>query len=400
MTTVLTQGGNAPLNAATVTVEVTAPKALDVSGLLLTEAGKVRSDDDFVFFNAPHGPGVTHRPASGGTPDAITVDTGAVPAGIDKIVITASLDAGATFAGTEPTATLRDAATGAVLMTFTPPRLGRETALVVVEVYRRAGSWKVRAVGQGYDNGLAGIATDFGVSVEEQAPAAPAAPPMPAAPPSPMQKPAAPPMPPAPPAPPAAPPSLTKVTLDKGRVSLTKGGSVSLEKGGKPFLSAVRMGLGWEPAGRGRNVDLDASCIAFDAQRKRIETAWFMKLSIFNGAVAHSGDNLTGAGAGDDESITVHLDGLPAEVCGLVFVVNSFSGQKFTDVKNAYCRLLDAGTGEELVRFDLTHAESRTGVAMCKLVRQYSGEWVMTALEHYVDSKTARGMVEPASSML
>ena len=403
MTTVLTQGGNAPLTTARVTVEVTAPKALDVSGLLLTEAGKVRSDDDFVFFNAPNGPGVTHRPASAGSPDAITVDTAAVPAGIEKIVVTASLDeAGATFAGTEPTATVRDAATGAVLITFTPPRLGRETALVVVEVYRRGADWKVRAVGQGYDNGLAGIATDFGVSVEETAPAAPAAPPMPSSPPpSAMQKPAAaPPMPAAPPAPPGAPPSMTKVTLDKGRVSLAKGGSVSLEKGGKPFLSAVRMGLGWEPAGHGRNVDLDASCIAFDAQRKRIETAWFMKLSIFNGAIAHSGDSLTGAGAGDDESITVHLDGLPAEVCGLVFVVNSFSGQKFTDVKNAYCRLLDAGTGQELVRFDLTHAEPRTGVAMCKLVRQYSGEWVMTALEHYVDSKTARGMVEPAASML
>lgn len=416
MTTVLTQGANAPLNAARVTVEVTAPKALDVSGLLLTEAGKVRSDDDFVFFNAPHGPGVTHRPGGGGTPDAITVDTASVPDGIDKIVVTASLDeAGATFAGTEPTATVRDAGSGEVLVTFTPPGLSSETALVVVEVYRRGGVWKVRAVGQGYANGLAGIATDFGVNVEDPGPAAAAAPPpMPAAPPlqappaqappaQEMQKPAAPPQPSAAAAPaPAAPaaPSMNKVTLDKGRVSLTKGGSVSLEKGGKPFLSAVRMGLGWEPAGRGRNVDLDASCIAFDAQRKKIETAWFMKLSIFNGAIAHSGDNLTGAGSGDDESITVHLDGLPPEVCGLVFVVNSFSGQKFTDVKNAYCRLLDAGSGQELVRFDLTHAESRTGVAMCKLVRQFSGEWVMTALEEYVDAKTARGMVDPAARML
>lgn len=125
-----------------------------------------------------------------------------------------------------------------------------------------------------------------------------------------------------------------------------------------------------------------------------------MKLGIFNGAITHSGDNLTGAGGGDDESITVHLNGLPPEVCGLVFVVNSFSGQKFTEVKNAYCRLVDAGTDQELVRFDLTHSESRTGVVMCKLVRQYSGEWVMTAIGEYVDAKTARAMVKPASSML
>lgn len=411
MSTVLTQGGNAPLTAARVTVEVTAPKALDVSGLLLTDAGKVRSDADFVFFNAPHGPGVTHRPASGGTPDAITIDTSAVPAGITKIVVTASPDeAGATFAGIEPTATVRDADSGQVLVTFTPPQLGRETALIVVEVYQRGGAWKVRAVGQGYANGLAGIATDFGVTVEDEpAPAAATAAPVtapvaaPVAPPLPQS---APPMPPAPPAPPAAAaaaaaaPSLTKVTLDKGRVSLTKGGSVSLEKNGKPFLSSVRMGLGWEPAGRGRNIDLDASCIAFDAKREKLDTAWFMKLGIFNGAVVHSGDNLTGEGGGDDESITVHLDGLPPEVCGLVFVVNSFSGQKFTDVKNAYCRLLDAGSNQELVRFDLTQSEPHTGVVMCKLVRQYSGEWVMTAIGEYVDAKTARAMVKPAASML
>ncbi|MFD9066021.1 TerD family protein, partial [Kitasatospora purpeofusca] len=209
----------------------------------------------------------------------------------------------------------------------------------------------------------------------------------------------APPMPPAPPAA-ATAPSLTKVTLDKGRVSLTKGGSVSLEKNGKPFLSSIRMGLGWEPAGRGRNIDLDASCLAFDAKREKLDTAWFMKLGIFNGAITHSGDNLTGEGGGDDESITVHLDGLPPEVCGLVFVVNSFSGQKFTEVKNAYCRLVDAGTNQELVRFDLTQSEARTGVVMCKLVRQYSGEWVMTAIGEYVDAKTARAMVKPASSML
>ncbi|MFE7561509.1 TerD family protein [Kitasatospora sp. NPDC057500] len=416
----MTQGGNAPLTAARVTVEVTAPKALDVSGLLLTDAGKVRSDDDFVFYNAPNGPGVTHRPAAAGTPDAIIVDTAAVPAGITKIVVTASPDeAGATFAGIEPTATVRDAATGEVLVTFTAPALSQETALIVVEVYQRNGAWKVRAVGQGYANGLAGIATDFGVTVDEQpaaapapvaAPVAPPAPPAPAAPApvdprlamasAPPMPQAAPPMPPAPPAPPAAAPSFTKVTLDKGRVSLTKGGSVSLEKNGKPFLSAVRMGLGWEPAGRGRNIDLDASCLAFDAKREKLDTAWFMKLGIFNGAITHSGDNLTGEGGGDDESITVHLDGLPAEVCGLVFVVNSFSGQKFTDVKNAYCRLVDAATNQELVRFDLTHSEAHTGVVMCKLIRQFSGEWVMTAIGEYVDAKTARAMVKPAAAML
>ncbi len=141
---------------------------LDVSGLLLTADGKVRSDDDFIFYNQPSGPGVTYRAGGGSAPDAIVVDTSAVPPGIEKIVVTASPDAaGQTFQGIEPTATVRNADDGSAIATFTPPQLGAETALVVIEIYLRNGAWKARAVGQGYANGLAGIATDFGVSVEE-----------------------------------------------------------------------------------------------------------------------------------------------------------------------------------------------------------------------------------------
>ncbi|GHF30867.1 TerD family protein [Streptomyces morookaense] len=384
----MTPGSNIPLSVPRVTVDVTAPVRLDVSGLLLTPDGKVRSDADFVFYNQPAGPGVTHRAAAAGTPDAITVDTAAVPADIDKVVVTASLDApGATFAGTEPTATVRSADDGSVLAVFTPPQLGTETALVVVEVYRRNGAWKVRAVGQGYADGLAGIATDFGVSVEEPAPqpAAPAAP-----------VPAAPPVPPMPPTPPAA----GKVSLDKGRVNLQKNQSVSLVKGGQPLQRSVDMGLGWEPAFHRRAIDLDASVIAYGPDRNMIDACYFGRLMILNGAVQHSGDNLTGEGSGDDESITVHLGGLPPEVTGLVFTVSSYNGQKFTDVAKAYCRLLDAQTGEELVRFDLTGSEPKTGVLMCKFVRQFSGEWEMTAVGEYVKARTVRDMVKPAAMAL
>lgn len=465
----MTPGANIPLAAPRVVVEVTAPKALDVSALLVTASGKVRSDADFVFFNQPNGPGVAHRPASAGSADAITVDTTGVPTDIDKVVVTASVDGGGAFGGTEPTATVRDAGSGAVLATFTPPKLDTETALVVVEVYRRQGAWKLRAVGQGYAEGLAGIATDFGVSVDESP--APAAAPVPQAPPAPApvqppqaqsyplqppapqapqppQAPQAPmppaPMPPAPtqgsgfgppptgygqppqapqaPQPPQAPmppaptyagspppptpapapgaPQPGVVNLDKGRVNLRKNETVSLVKAGRPMLSVVRMGLGWEPAFGGRSIDLDASVIAYDSQRKKVDNAWFMKLKIFGGAIEHSGDNLTGEGAGDDEVISVDLGRVPAQVSGLVFVVNSFSGQKFTDVAKAYCRLIDGQDNSELVRFDLTNSEARTGVIMCKLIRQYSGEWQMTAVGEYVDSKTVRGMVKPAAAIL
>lgn len=415
--TAMTPGSNIPLSAARVAVDVAAPVRLDVSGLLLTADGKVRSDDDFIFYNQPSGPGVTYRSGGGSAPDAIVVDTSAVPPGIEKIVVTASPDAaGQTFQGVEPTATVRNADDGSALATFTPPQLGAETALVVIEIYLRNGAWKARAVGQGYANGLAGIATDFGVSVEEPAPAAaPVAPPAPAAPAKPLNVQPAPPAPPvhapvdpriappAPPAPPAAPPAPAasgKINLDKGRISLQKNQTVSLVKGGKPLLSQVKMGLGWEPAFRGKDIDLDASVIAFGPNRNHLDSCYFGKLSILNGAIQHSGDNLTGEGAGDDEVIVVDLGRIPADATGLVFTVNSFTGQKFTEVAKAYCRLIDAATGEELVRFDLTGAEPQTGVMMAKLIKQFTGEWEMTGMGEFVKSRTVRGMVKPAAKAL
>ncbi|MEU5121797.1 TerD family protein [Streptomyces asoensis] len=398
----MTPGSNIPLPTARVTVDVAAPVRLDVSGLLLTADGKVRSDDDFIFYNQPSGPGVTYRSGGGTAPDAITVDTSALPPGIEKIVVTASPDgAGQTFQGVEPTATIRGADDNSVLATFTPPRLGTETALVVVEIYLRNGAWKARAVGQGYADGLAGIATDFGVTVEEPAPAAA---PQQAAPPPPApfaQSPTTPAAPPMPAAPPAATGTGTgKINLDKGRVSLQKNQTVSLVKGGRPLLAQVKMGLGWEPAFRGKDIDLDASVIAYGPQRNHLDSCYFGKLSILNGAIKHSGDNLTGEGGGDDEVIVVDLGRLPQEVTGLVFTVNSFSGQKFTEVAKAYCRLLDASSGEELVRFDLTGAEPQTGVLMAKLIRQYSGEWEMTAMGSFVKARTVRNMVKPGAEAL
>ncbi|MGW1988796.1 TerD family protein [Embleya sp. NPDC001921] len=488
MSVTLAKGGNCPLAVAAVLVEVASQASVDVSALLLAGSGKVRSDADFVFYNQPTGPGVRLRSGEPGRPAAVQVDTAAVPADVRTIVVALSLDDGpgapATFGGTAPpTATVRDAA-GEALVTFTPNGLGRETALVLLELYRRGGAWKVRAVGQGYANGLAGIATDFGVAVDDEptpspepagAPTRPqpqartrpqAASPTPAATPPPTQAttrpltptseappatatttptPTAPllphepprsapipppiprrpvtvqptpaPAPPPPPPPPApaptpaptsastaplpvgAPQTGGPINLDKGRVSLRKDQTVSLVKTGAPPLTRIRMGLGWDPAKSGSSIDLDASCIAFDAQGKKVVTVWFMKLSGLDGAIAHSGDNLTGDGEGDDESIVVRLDALPARVTGLVFTVNSFLGQKFTEVSRAFCRLVDDTTDAELVRFDLSATEPRTAVLMCKLVRE-GPAWSMTALGRFADGRTVRKLVDPAREAL
>jgi stress response protein SCP2 len=188
------------------------------------------------------------------------------------------------------------------------------------------------------------------------------------------------------------------VNLDKGRVSLAKGQSVSLVKTGAPPLSRVKMGLGWD-TGRGEDIDLDASCILYDARQKDVDKVWFMSKKGDHGNVRHSGDNLTGAGEGDDEVIEVDLDKISSNVQTLVFVVNSFSGQKFTAVRNAFCRLIDGTSNQELVRFDLSDSKPQTGLVMCKVQRGQGG-WVMTAIGEFHDGKTVRAMVDPSKRYL
>ncbi|MGW1738004.1 AIM24 family protein [Nocardia sp. NPDC001965] len=173
--TALAPGENRPAPGDRLTVTVTCSAPVDVSALLLAAGGKVRSDGDFVFFNQPVGPGVTYRHGQGGG-DAVDVQTPALPPDIDKVVVTASLDgSGPPTFGSVGSLTATIAGPQGTL-TFPVSKLSTETAVVCVEIYRRAGAWKVRAVGQGYDNGLAGIATDFGVNVDDE--------PVPPAPPS------------------------------------------------------------------------------------------------------------------------------------------------------------------------------------------------------------------------
>jgi stress response protein SCP2 len=111
------------------------------------------------------------------------------------------------------------------------------------------------------------------------------------------------------------------------------------------------------------------------------------------------GDNLTGEGEGDDEQIYLDLLRVPPHVAHLVFVINSFKGHKFTDVRNAFCRLVEVESNAELVRFDLTGAEARTGVVMAAISRA-GGSWEMRAIGAFHDGRTARAMVDPAAAAL
>lgn len=172
-------------------------------------------------------------------------------------------------------------------------------------------------------------------------------------------------------------------------VSLSKNQSVSLTKQ-SPSLSRVQFGLGWDAAkkkkglfasllGGGGNdaIDLDASCVLIDQSGTPLDVVWFRQLESNCGSVVHSGDNLTGEGDGDDEVITVDLNRLPASVEYLAFTVNSFRGQTFNDVENAFCRVVDQ-SGKELARFELSEQGTHTGIIISSL-RRNGGQWDFTA---------------------
>ena len=363
----LAKGANATLPSGPVAVTVVAASPVDISALLVTASGKVRSDADFVFYNQPQAAGVRYRP------DGVDVDPGAVEGAIDKVTVTASLDGRgpATF-GQLGGLRLDVAVAGTPVVAFTPDGLGAETALLCVEIYRRNAEWKVRAVGQGYANGLAGIATDYGITVDEEPQAAAPAP-----------------------APRCA--HEGQPGQGPGVAEEARDGVAGQDRGAGAAPGLDGAGLG--PGPWGRDIDLDASAILIDQRGRKSDAVWFMGKSAYGGAIEHSGDNLTGAGEGDDETIEVDLQRLPADVVAVVFTVNSFRGQKFTDVARAYCRLLDRDSGAELVRFDLTDSEARTGVIM-SVLRRAGDAWEMTAIGDFHDGKTVRAMYGHAEKLV
>ncbi|WP_405433809.1 TerD family protein [Micromonospora sp. NBC_00617] len=189
-------------------------------------------------------------------------------------------------------------------------------------------------------------------------------------------------------------------------VSLTKGQKVSLSKAGGGTLTRVRMGLGWDAAPkkglfgmRKQTIDLDASCLLFSAGGDLVDQVWFRQLKSRDGAVRHTGDNLTGDGDGDDESIEVDLTRLSAGVKTLVFTVNSFTGQDFSQIENAFCRLIDESTGREVARYDLTGSGRHTAQIMAKLVREEQG-WSMTAIGAPASGRTFRDLLPAMAAHL
>ena len=171
-------------------------------------------------------------------------------------------------------------------------------------------------------------------------------------------------------------------------VSLAKGHVVSLLKADGSSLEGVRMGLGWDPAKGVRSIDLDANCTAVNAHGEVLFTVSYRQLFSSCGSVRHTGDNLTGAGEGDDESILVDLLRLlqtnaaapqvDAAVKALYFTVNAFSGQAFRKVANAHCHIVATVGGQDaqdLGTFNLSQAGGNHTALVMARIALYGGSW-------------------------
>lgn len=188
-------------------------------------------------------------------------------------------------------------------------------------------------------------------------------------------------------------------------VNLSKGQKISLEKEAGGALSQIKMGLGWDVGAApqksggflgglfggggsaGGSIDLDASCIMLDANKQMVDAIWFGQLQSKDSSVQHTGDNRTGAGEGDDEVINVNLSRIPDHVQALVFTVNSFTGQTFATVNNAFCRLVNASNNSEVARYDLSAQGSHTALILAKIYR-HNGEWKMHAIGETASGRT------------
>lgn len=182
-------------------------------------------------------------------------------------------------------------------------------------------------------------------------------------------------------------------------VKLTKGQGVNLRKDA-PNLQRILIGLGWDPVKKSvfsEDMDIDASVICIDEHGRKESVVFFGNLNHRSGAIMHHGDNLTGAGEGDDEQIEVLLDKVPSNIFRLSFIVNIFKAhsrnQDFGSVRNCFVHVDDMDTNKELVRYDVDgNYAGMTGIFVADLYR-YNGDWRFKALGQGVDVAKIGDMV-------
>ena len=187
-------------------------------------------------------------------------------------------------------------------------------------------------------------------------------------------------------------------------IKLKKGGKINLAKEDGNTLRVVKIGLAWDPIKKESGgifgmfkststeaVDLDASCVIRQDGHKESSAVYFGNLRAFGGAIQHSGDNLTGEGDGDDETITVDLTKLPESVDRLVFTISSFRGQTFASIQTAYCHIRDE-KGAILAEFDMAGGVDKTGIVVGTVTRN-GYAWEFEAIGEYKNGRTFKELV-------
>ncbi|MBF6328009.1 TerD family protein [Nocardia transvalensis] len=358
----LTRGQVNRLTVDDVVVSVRHSEPVDVSALLLDAAGRVRGEGDLIFYNKPAGTGV--RLISGQA--ALAVELRALPPGIDHVRVMVTLDDRQAHFGdySPPQLRIEDKA-GNLLYEYVIDGLGAESTVIAFDLDRVAGDWQVRVLGHGYPAGFEALVKAHGVQV----------------------------------GPPDGQPGY------RGPAVLDPGQEISLHEIRKGELSLVKMGLGWDrlrvngPRGmRELEIDLDASALLFVGQNL-VDVAFYQQLSSRNGAVRHSGDNVTGEGKGDDEVITVDLARLPQQVSSVVFVVTSYAGHTFERVRNAYWRLIDGTSNAELARGNLRAGGPNTGMVVAKVYRD-DAHWRLAAVGAPIHAGHPVEAVQPVTQFL
>lgn len=194
-------------------------------------------------------------------------------------------------------------------------------------------------------------------------------------------------------------------------VNLVKGQKIDLTKG-NAGLNQIMVGLGWDPVtesrgffksmfgGGEKNIDCDAAVMmlgANDRLASNKDVIYFGNLTHASQSVRHMGDNLTGDGAGDDEQIFIELKSVPANIEKLVFVVNIYdcAGRKqdFGMIKNAYIRIVDINTKQEMVRFNLSDNYSGSTALEVGEVYRRNGEWKFAAIGNGTQDISLKQMV-------
>lgn len=195
-----------------------------------------------------------------------------------------------------------------------------------------------------------------------------------------------------------------------GTVNLSKGATVNLSKEDTgQLLNNVTVGLGWdavksEPKKRGffksltggggdRDIDLDASLVFYDVTKTPKEIVYYGHLASKDGSTQHGGDNLTGQGDGDDEQIFLQLHKVSENIHHIAVMINSYSSQKFSEIENVHCRLVDNTNNQEVVRYNMQDkGGSNTALLMGVFSRRGSNPaegWDFRATEVQMDGKTA-----------